>query len=360
MKTFISKTWMLWAYILIEVCFQFYLRHSLQYMSSINIEALELVSRLLFAFSTMVFLWSGLQIKRFIVVPLCGVLAFALSSQVYPLIHRQLSDDMQSQMLNKFVWGASNGMFTNPEHLNTAMTLAFSVYDKEGQSVASKLEGNNDQFHDQLTRKVLPEAMLKGAKQLRLRKKSELAFQSFEILKTDNWQKIENDPRGRNLFLMRAVVKGVNEKFVKVIEAKTGMSISNRQPLGTSIKMSKALYDPESFKRQFNEWILSEWLVNHGISGGKEFALKALIMLPLGFFFSALGILLNLSAIMIKGTTHISKIPRAVMYGVVASIWAATATYGITAIPTAMTSVQGIYWLTPVFAVTKLLGVVPL
>lgn len=358
MKTFFSKTWVLWAYIAIEVSFQLYLRHALQHMGSVNIDRMELVSRVLFAFSTMVFLWSGLQIRRFIVVPLCGVLAFVLSAQVYPIIHRQLSVEVQTQMFNKFVWGASKGVFTNPEQLNTAMTLAFSAYDHEGQSVESKLKDDNFQFYYQLTTKILPDAMRKGAKAIRVRNKKELDFLASEITSANNWATIEYNPRGYDKLLMRHVIKRVNEKLVDAIEAKTGLTLENRQPLGTAIKMSQVLSNPPQFQRQFNEWLLSEWLADQGIQGGKEFAIKALIMLPLGFFFSALGILLNLSAILIKGTTHITNLPRVAIYSTVIALWAATVMYGITAIPSAMTSMQGIYWLTPVFAVTKLLGVV--
>lgn len=360
MKTFFSKTWMLWAYIAIEVAFQLYLRHNLQHIQNLRVERLEMISRLLFAMSTMVFLWSGLQIRHFVIVPISGIIAFFMAAQVYPAIHARLSPDVQAQMLNKFVWGASKGVFSNPEHLNTAMTLAFSAYDAQGQSIADKVKGNDFQFYYHFTTKVLPEAMRKGAKLVHPRDKTEQRHRMEEISAPDSWLAIEQNPRGRDFFLMRAVVKKVNERLSEVISTKTGLSITNREPLGTTIKMSEAIINPELFKQQFNEWLLTEWLVNKGIYGGKEFALKALIMLPLGFFFSALGILLNLSAIVIKGTSGISQVPRPLAYGLVAIMWITTIWYGLSAIPPAMADVQGVYWLTPVFAVTKALGMVAL
>lgn len=359
MKNFISKTWVLWIYIFIEICFQLYLRNSIKHIERINIELLELIGRLLFSMSVMVFLWSGLQFRNYFFVSIVGVFAFFISSQIYPTIQRQLSPEMQTKLMSKFLWGASEGVFSDPTRLNSAMTLAFSVYDTNGDAVVSKMEGAaGKDFHYHFMNKIIPNAMKMAAKKVAPHKPKLQRLIEDDLMSMSKWRKIEEAPFGNDNKLLRIVIAEINDKLIKIVEKKMKIAIANDRPIGTAIKLSQTYYDEALFKSQFNEWIMSEVLESKGIRGGKDFALKALIMLPLGFFFSSLGMLFNGTAILIKGSEDAVASIRITALVAMVLMWFFVFMYGISAIPPALEEMHGVYWLTPVFAITKLLGVI--
>lgn len=348
MEHFFNKTKIIWIYLVIEIAFQVYLKSTVVSMKADHIQALELISRCLFTVSVSLFLWYGIGVRNLFAMAVSAGLCFIISAQVYPTIRKHLSEEVQQAMLNNFAWGAQHKVLGDASQLLTTLTLSFPEYNEKGKEVSSQFEKSKDPtlFYQ------IDDALYKGMRKAELKMfRRHYNTPNNPMFDRGVWEKHINskDPQKA----INIVLDIVNERFVSSIEKKLNTTVSNRRPLGTVIPVTQGSYE---FDKGMQEWITSEMLAKGGIDDGIEFALKMMIMVPLGFFFSAIGILVNASSLIVQTGLHFNQ--KSTALGVITAGWLGIVVYGINSIPEALSTMTGVYWLTPIFSVVKLVSFV--